>query len=72
MSDNMEATSPLMEEIKEYLINAYNEADGLDKQRIRHLLNNKAITLCKCPRCNHKFEPQEGFKSGLLMYDLNP
>ena len=57
-----------MEEIKEFLINQYNGADSMTKERIRILLKETVVTMCKCPQCYHKFTPEDGFKSGLRMY----
>lgn len=58
-----------MEEIKEFLINMYQSADEDTKRRIKILLKNEVVDYCKCPRCGEKFEPEEGRKSSILMYD---
>lgn len=58
-----------MEEIKEFLINMYQSADEDAKKRIKILLKNEVVDRCKCPKCGSKFTPEEGFKSGILMYD---
>jgi len=58
-----------MEEIREFLNAQYQGADAETKRRIEILLQNEVVTRCKCPKCGEKFEPKDGFKSGLLMYD---
>lgn len=62
----------IMSNIKEYLTLMYNETDPSDhitRNAIRHLSRSEIVTRCKCPNCGFKFEPHEGFKSGLIVFE---